>query len=139
MEQVREKKRMAKRPELPMGKAEKLITFIYYRDLQKGIDFYCEVLGFPLAIDQGWSKIYQVSEAGYVGIVDEKKGMQNWHRDKTVQICIRVAEVGPWYEFVKDLGVENLSDVFESDELKIKAFVFDDPEGYQVEFQESIE
>ena len=28
------------RPQLPGNKAEKLITFIYYKDLQKGIDFY---------------------------------------------------------------------------------------------------
>ncbi|MDY7028858.1 MAG: VOC family protein [Spirochaetota bacterium] len=130
---------MAQRPELPGNKAEKLITFIYYKDLQKGIDFYGNVLGFPLEIDQGWSKIYRVSEAGYVGIVDEQRGMQNWHKDKTVQICIRVPEVDPWYAFAKDLGVENLSEMFVSQELKIKAFVFDDPEGYQIEFQESIE
>ncbi|MGC9313359.1 MAG: VOC family protein [Sediminispirochaetaceae bacterium] len=130
---------MAQRPELPGNKAEKLITFIYYKDLQKGIDFYGNVLGFPLEIDQGWSKIYRVSEAGYVGIVDEQRGMQNWHKDKTVQICIRVPEVDPWYTFAKDLGVENLSEMFVSQELKIKAFVFDDPEGYQIEFQESIE
>jgi len=128
---------MAKRPDLPNNKAEKLITFIYYKDLQKGIDFYGNVLGFPLEIDQGWSKIYRVSEAGYVGIVDEKRGMQNWHREKTVQICIRVPDVDAWYEFAKDLGVDNLSEMFVSEELKIKAFVFDDPEGYQVEFQES--
>jgi predicted enzyme related to lactoylglutathione lyase len=130
---------MAQRPELPGNKAEKLITFIYYKDLQKGIDFYGNVLGFPLEIDQGWSKIYRVSEAGYVGIVDEQRGMQNWHKDKTVQICIRVPEVDPWYAFAKDLRVENLSEMFVSPELKIKAFVFDDPEGYQIEFQESIE
>lgn len=130
---------MAQRPPLQDNKAEKLITFIYYKDLQKGIDFYGDVLGFPLEIDQGWSKIYRVSEAGYVGIVDEKKGMQNWHEEKTVQICIRVPEVDPWYAFVQDIGVKNLSRMFESQELKIKAFVFDDPEGYQIEIQESIE
>jgi lactoylglutathione lyase len=130
---------LATRPVLKGNKAEKLITFIYYKDLQKGIDFYGDVLGFPLEIDQGWSKIYRISEAGYVGIVNEARGMQNWHEKKTVQICIRVPRVDPWYDFAKELGVENLSKMFESDELKIKAFVFDDPEGYQIEFQESLE
>ncbi len=130
---------MAKRPELKDNKAEKLITFIYYKDLQKGIDFYGKVLGFPLEIDQGWSKIYRISEAGYVGIVDETRGMQNWHEEKTVQICIRVPDVDAWYEYAKTLDVSNLSEMFESQELKIRAFVFDDPEGYQVEFQEAID
>ena len=49
------------RPKLPGNKAEKLITFIYYKDLQKGIDFYGKTLGFPMEIDQGWCKIYRIS------------------------------------------------------------------------------
>jgi lactoylglutathione lyase len=124
-------------PKLPEGKAEKLITFIYYKDLQKGMDFYGKVLGFPLEIDQGWSKIYRISEAGYVGVVDESRGMHKWHATKTLQICIRVPDVDAWYEYCKSIQVENLSQMFQSEELKIKAFVFDDPEGYQIEIQES--
>jgi hypothetical protein len=62
------------RPKLPGNKAEKLITFIYYKDLQKGIDFYGKTLGFPMEIDQGWCKIYRISEAGYIGVVDEAWG-----------------------------------------------------------------
>ena len=126
-------------PKLPNGKAEKLITFIYYKDLQKGMDFYGKVLGFPLEIDQGWSKIYRISEAGYVGVVDETRGMHKWHETKTLQICIRVPDADEWYEYCKSIEVENLSEMFQSEELKIKAFVFDDPEGYQVEIQESTE
>lgn len=126
-------------PNLPEGKAEKLITFIYYKDLKKGMDFYGNVLGFPLEIDQGWSKIYRISEAGYVGVVDESRGMHKWHETKTVQICIRVPDVDAWYEYCKNIEVDNLSQMFQSEELKIKAFVFDDPEGYQIEFQESTE
>ncbi|MFO7848363.1 MAG: VOC family protein [Spirochaetia bacterium] len=130
---------MAERPELKENKADKLITFIYYRDLQKGLDFYGNTLGFPLEIDQGWSKIFRITEGGYVGVVDEKRGMQSWHEDKTVQICIRVSNVDEWFDYCSSVGVSNLSKMFESQELKIRAFVFDDPEGYQIEMQESIE
>jgi hypothetical protein len=128
---------MPDRPHLSDNKADKMITFIYYRDLSKGIKFYGETLGFSLAIDQGWCKIYQISDSGYLGIVDEKKGMQNWHAEKTVQICIRVPDVMPWYEFCLGLNLANQSELFSIAELKIRAFVFDDPEGYQVEFQEA--
>jgi len=128
---------MSGKPQLTMNKADKMITFIYYKDLAKGIEFYGDILGFSLAIDQGWCKIYQISDSGYLGIVDEERGMQNWHADKTVQICIRVPEVMPWYEYCLGLELPNQSELFVSDELKIKAFVFDDPEGYQIEFQES--
>ena len=128
---------MAQTPTLHNNQADLLIAFIYYKDLQKGIDFYQNTLGFTLAIDQGWCKIYQISASGYLGIVDEEKGMHNWHAEKTVQICIRVPEVMPWFEFCRDLGLPNLRGPFVNEALKIKAFVCDDPEGYQVEFQES--
>mgnify|MGYP000173218434 CR=1 FL=1 len=129
----------AKRPELPGGKAEKLITFIYYRDIQKGVDFYGKLLGFPLEIDQGFSKIYRISESGYVGVVDERRGMQKWSETKSVQICIRVPDADAFYEFCKEAEMDGLSEMFHSEELKIKAFVFYDPEGYQIEIQESVE
>ena len=66
-----------KRPELPGNKAEKLITFIYYKDLQKGIDFYSKTLGFPMEIDQGWCKIFRISEAGYIGALAGSDDVQD--------------------------------------------------------------
>jgi len=127
-----------KRPELKGNKAEKLITFIYYRDLQKGIDFYENFLGFPLEIDQGFCKIYRISNAGYIGIVDETKGMHKWHEIKPVQICLRVPDVQAFYEYCKEVKVDELSEMFVNKEIGIKAFVFNDPEGYQIEIQEAI-
>ena len=128
-----------KRPELKGNKAEKLITFIYYRDLQKGIDFYENFLGFPLEIDQGFCKIYRISDAGYIGIVDETKGMHKWHEIKPVQICMRVPDVQAFYDYCKEGKVDGLSEMFVNKEIGIKAFVFNDPEGYQIEIQEAIE
>ncbi|MDR7420099.1 MAG: VOC family protein [Armatimonadota bacterium] len=126
------------RPPLPGNKAEKLIIFIYYRDLQKGIDFYGTVLGFPLEIDQGWCKIYRVSEAGYVGVVDEARGMHRWHPVKPVQICLRVPNVDEFHAYCRARAVDALSDIFENRALGIRAFVFNDPEGYQIEIQQAI-
>lgn len=128
-----------KRPNLIENNVEKLITFIYYRDLQKGIDFYENFLGFQLEIDQGFCKIYRISDSGYIGIVDEKKGMHKWNEIKPVQICLRVSNVQGFYEYCKEAKVYGLSELFINEEIKIKAFVFNDPEGYQIEIQESIE
>ena len=128
-----------KRPNLIENKVEKLITFIYYRDLQKGIDFYENFLGFPLEIDQGFCKIYRISEAGYVGIEEDGRGTHKWNEIKPVQMCLRVPDVDAFYEYCKEANVDGLSKMFINNELKIKAFVFNDPEGYQIEIQESIE
>ena len=126
-----------KRPNLPDNRVEKLITFIYYKDLQKGMEFYGTTLGFPMEIDQGWCKIYRLSEAGYLGVVDETRGMHKSHPIKPVQICLRVPNVVEFYDYCRAVGVDELSEMFEGQELKIKAFVFNDPEGYQIEIKQA--
>ncbi len=118
---------------------QKLITFLYYVDLPRAMRFYEEVLGLELAIDQGWSKIYRVTEGGYVGLVDETRGSHRAHPVKPVQICIRVADVDAWHAYVAQAGVAALTAPRSHDALKIRAFVFDDPEGYQIEIQSALD
>ena len=111
------------------------ITFLYYRDLPRAMRFYEDVLGLRLAIDQGWSKIYHIGSGAHVGLVDEAHGMNDWQEDKCVQLCIRVPDVEAWYAYAQEQALPGLSELFESEHLGIRAFVFDDPEGYQIEFQ----
>ena len=119
------------RPEPPML----AVTFLYYRDLAGAQRFYEEVLGLDLAIDQGWAKIYLLAGAAHVGLVDETRGMHRAADEKPVQLCLRVADVDAWRDWVAGCGVSGLSEMFENEALGIRAFVFDDPEGYQVEIQ----
>ena len=114
---------------------ELAITFFYYRDLPKAMKFYEDVLGLPLAIDQGWCKIYQICPGAHVGLVDETRGMNKWAEVKPVQLCIRVPDVDDWYAYAKARNVDSLSELFVNDEIGIRAFVFNDPEGYQIEIQ----
>ncbi len=111
------------------------ITFQYYRDLPAAMAFYEDILGLKLAIDQGWSKIYKIDGQAHVGLVDEKRGMQKWAAVKTVQICLRVPDVEAWYAWAQSQNVAGLSKMFDSDELGIRAFAMEDPEGYQIEVQ----
>lgn len=120
------------RPETPNTLA---ITFLYYRDLPTAMRFYEDILGLPLAIDQGWCKIYEICPGAHVGLVDETKGMNKWQPVKTVQLCIRVPDVDAWYAYAKEENLSDLSELFVNDEIGIRAFVFNDPEGYQVEIQ----
>jgi lactoylglutathione lyase len=111
------------------------ITFLYYRDLPAAMRFYEDVLGLTLAIDQGWSKIYRITENGYVGLVDETRGSHRANPIKPVQLCVRVADVDAWHAWILTQGVEGLWGPKINTELKIKVFVFNDPEGYQIEVQ----
>jgi lactoylglutathione lyase len=111
------------------------ITFLYYRDLPAAMRFYEDILGLTLAIDQGWSKIYRITDNGYVGLVDETRGSHRANPIKPVQLCIRVADVDAWYAWISAQGIPGLRGPKINTELKIKVFVCNDPEGYQIEIQ----
>ena len=111
------------------------ITFFYYRDLPRAMRFYEDILGLPLAIDQGWCKIYRICPGAHVGLVDETRGMNKWAAVKPVQLCIRVAQVDDWFAYAQAKGLDNLSKLFFNEALGIRAFVLTDPEGYQIEIQ----
>lgn len=115
------------------------ITFLYYRDLPGAVAFYEKVLGFELAIDQGWSKIYRMTGAAHLGLVDESRGMHRASDPKPVQICIRVPDVDAWHSWAKSQNVEGLTETQSSAALRIRAFVFNDTEGYQIEVQSALD
>ncbi|MDG3042227.1 VOC family protein [Roseicyclus marinus] len=126
---------MAKRPEAAHVLA---ITFLYYKDLPRAFAFYRDVLGLKLAIDQGdLAKIMEIAPNAHVGLVDEARGMNNWQAEKCVQLCIRVADVDGWHAYLAAQGVAALSKIFVNDTIGIRAFVFRDPEGYQIEIQQA--
>lgn len=117
------------------GIVEKAITFFYYVDLPRALDFYTEVMGFPLEIDQGWSKILKIAEHAYVGLVDETRGMHRANPIKPVQLCIRVPDVDAWHRYLSSQNAMGLTEPKDSVSLGIRAFVLEDPEGYQIEVQ----
>ncbi|MEX0337718.1 MAG: VOC family protein [Arenibacterium sp.] len=121
--------------ERPQIDAEFAITFFYYRDLPRAMRFYEEVLGLKPIIDQGWCKVYQVTTGAHIGLVDETRGLRKAASDKPVQFCIRVPDVDAWYAYAKAKALKGLSEPFEIEALGFRAFVFEDPEGYQIEIQ----
>ncbi len=69
------------------------ITWTYHRDVLGMQRFYEEVLGFRLVADQGWTKIYQTSETGFIGLVDERRGMEDYADEKAVEIEWKVQDL----------------------------------------------
>lgn len=118
---------------------QKQITFLYYRDLAEAMRFYEDILGLKLVIDQGWSKIYEVTSNGYIGLVDEAHGSHRANPIKPVQLCIRVSDVDAWHDWVVSQGVTVTKGPKDVPALKIRVIVFNDPEGYQVEIQSVID
>ncbi len=115
-----------------------LIPWLYYRDLPKAMEFYEDVMGFEMVVDQGWSKIYRIRDGAYVGLVDERHGYHRASEDKPVILCLNVHDADAWYERLKEKGVELERQPRESERLRIKVFMLRDPEGYVIEIQESL-
>ena len=118
--------------------AQMLITFLYYRDLDAAMRFYQEVLGLPLAVDQGWCKIYGVNDGGYVGLVDEARGYHRAAETKPVMVCFRVPDVDAWHAYLAGQGVQVLGGPQDNQELGIRAFLLRDPEGHVLEMQQAL-
>ncbi len=112
------------------------VTWLYYKDLLAMQTFYLDVLGLEMVADQGWTKIHKSSSTGFIGLVDEKKGMHNFTEEKAVNVSFILDELEPWFDYAKNNKLfEMRSGKLETGpETKYKAFVGYDPEGYFMEF-----
>ena len=96
-------------------------------------------MGFPLEIDQGWSKILRIADNAYVGLVDETRGMHRAHPVKPVQICIRVPDVDAWHRYLAAHKVAALTEPKDSQSHSgSEHSCCEDPEGYQIEVQTAL-
>jgi len=112
------------------------VTWLYYKDMVAMENFYQEVLGLTRVADQGWAKIYRGSESGYVGLVDERRGMHSFTEKKAVNVSFIMDDLDGWFKYVKDNNSFTLREdsVSTGPESKYRAFVGYDPEGYYFEF-----
>lgn len=116
-------------PHLPI---DQQITFLYTRDLAETARFYEQVMGLPLALDQGSCRIYRVSDDGYIGFCEHLKAPE---RPEGIILTIVTPEVDEWHRALSDRGV-----IFEkpptlNHKYNIYHCFLRDPNGYMVEIQ----
>jgi len=111
------------------------VLWLYYRDMDGIQRFYEDKLGLSLTVDQGWAKIYQTSLSGFIGPVDEKRGMHSFTEQKAVTVSLLTDDLDGWFEYVRTQGAFELrSQQIEAEDERYRAFVGYDPEGYYLEF-----
>ncbi len=69
------------------------ITWTYHQDLLSVQNFYEQTLGFQMVADQGWTKIFQTSATGFIGLVDERRGMMDYADEKAVELEWQMEEI----------------------------------------------
>ena len=50
-------------------------------------------------------------------------------------VTLVVSDVDAWYQYLRDKGVETLNEPHDIEELGLRAFLLEDPEGYVIEIQ----
>ncbi|MDO5980346.1 VOC family protein [Flavivirga spongiicola] len=121
-------------PNTNMGKKLSInssITWLYYKNVLEMQYFYQDVLGLELVCDQGWVKIYQSSKTGFIGLVDEKRGMHKFAEDKAVNVSFVLEDIEKWYEYVKSNKTFKIESLDMDDKKLFKGI---DPEGYHMLF-----
>lgn len=112
------------------------ITWLYYKDILAMQNFYQDVIGLEMVADQGWTKIFQVSNTGFLALVDEKRGMFSYTEKKAVNVGFIIEDLEGWFGY----AIKNeLFELYEDElgigpETRYKAFVGFCPEGYYLEF-----
>ncbi len=119
---------------LPRG-VQANITFLYYRDLDRARQFYEDVLGLTLVVDQGFCRIYQVSPSSFVGLVDEAEGLHRATEAKAVTLSFVTEQVDEWYAHLVEQGVTIRHPLRDAARHPTRGFVAEDPEGYFLEFE----
>jgi len=121
-----------------MSDVRGVITWLYYRNLPRAMEFYENVMGFTLEVDQGWSKIYRIRDGSYVGLVDGAHGYHRTNNIKPVILCLNVENADAWHAKLRRNGLQIEELPRESERLKIRVFMFKDPEGYTIEVQQTM-
>jgi predicted enzyme related to lactoylglutathione lyase len=111
------------------------ITFLYYRNLARAAQFYEEIMGLTLAVDQGTCRIYEITRGSYIGLVDGEHGTHKPSRDKPVILSFVSDDVDGWHEHLVQHGITIFRPLKTHDSIGVRGFMALDPEGYTLEFE----
>jgi catechol 2,3-dioxygenase-like lactoylglutathione lyase family enzyme len=114
------------------------VLWLYTPDVEAMSQFYDEVMGFELTVDQGWAKIHATSPTGFIGPVDGARGMHSWTEDKGVTVSFLTTDIDSWFVHLKGQSqfAWRTQEIVEESRAGARVFVGYDPDGYFIELDE---
>jgi catechol 2,3-dioxygenase-like lactoylglutathione lyase family enzyme len=112
------------------------VIWLYYNDLAEAQEFYENVLGLELLVDQGFAKVYFTSPTASIGLVDAAKGLHRFSQKKSVNIGFITRDVDKWYRYLCSKELEIHAHLDKGEEELVRAFVAYDRGGYYLEFDQ---
>ena len=111
---------------------DKQITFLYTTDLLESADFYENVMGFVLVLDQGTCRIFRTSPNAFLGVC--KRSSIEIDPGNVIYTIV-TAKVDAWFEFLSEKGVTFEKPPSFNPQYKIYHCFLRDPNGYLIEIQ----
>ncbi len=110
---------------------EALITFLPVRDLNATHQFYGEILGLSLTLDQGTCRIYRIASSAFVAfclreVIEAADG---------VIVTLVTSDVDGWYNRLVENGIKTDDPPRHNPKYNIYHFFTRDPDGWTVEVQ----
>ena len=115
------------------------VIWTYYNDLDSAMAFYENKFGLDMIVDQGWTKIYQTSPTGFIGLVDQERGMHRSTEQKGVTLSFWTDNIDNWFAHASDTNGFALRSTEVNRNDRFHAFVGYDVEGYYLEFDHFLE
>jgi catechol 2,3-dioxygenase-like lactoylglutathione lyase family enzyme len=115
-----------------MIRATDQLVFLYTDDLPRAATFYGQVLGLPLAMDQGSCKLFRTSPGAILGVCDLA------HRErgtKGITVSFLVEDVDATYAALVAKGVAFEGPPRTAMSGQVRGAFFRDPDGYRLEIQ----
>jgi catechol 2,3-dioxygenase-like lactoylglutathione lyase family enzyme len=111
------------------------ITFLSTRDLAMTAQFYEEVMGLPLVVDQGRCRIYHVVGEAYVGFCERGSAPKPPEKPQGVIFTLVTPDVDGWHERLRAQGVSFEKAPARNETYGIYHCFLRDPNGYLLEIQ----
>ena len=111
------------------------ITFLYFEDLKAPAQFFEETLALEKVEDQGFAKIYQISDGAFLGIVDASQGYCKPASEQNTLITLVTDDVHEWYARLRSRGVRIDAPPKYHAKANVECFFFQGPGGYAFEVQ----
>jgi len=112
------------------------VTFLYTRDLAGTATFYEEILGLPLALDQGSCRIYRVAGDAFLGFCQREETPE---QPQGIIVTLVTDEVDRWYEELRARGIAFDKLPQHNETYNIYHCFLRDPNGYLIEIQQFLD
>lgn len=114
-------------------KIHQQVTFLTTSDLEKTADFYENVFGLDLVLDQGTCRIYRICGDGFLGFCQREGDTPH---SSGVIFTLVTPDVDKWYQFLQEREVDVKESPAHNPTYNIYHFFVTDPNGYSIEIQE---